>query len=290
VHDDQAELAACLYVRAALLLLSPDFPLALPILAECLRHFDEAGLVDSDAICARAVLSMVTTRTGDYEEAARIAGEALAISVECEESWARSYALFALALACYHHGDLARATEAAKSCLLIKEAFDDVLGLALGIELLAWTSAKAGDHRRTAVLLGVAKGKWATIGGEPLMGSAVWIAPHDESTSIARQALGDATFETHLQRGATMEAAKAMAFAMDEKPAKQTPRGTLSAREIEVATLVARGLTNAQIATSLMVSSRTVESHIRHTLTKLQLTSRAQIARWIALHADAQSR
>ena len=48
-----------------------------------------------------------------------------------------------------------------------------------------------------------------------------------------------------------------------------------------VAALVARGLSNRQIATELVVSLRTAQGHFENILTKLGFTSRAQIAAWI---------
>jgi ATP/maltotriose-dependent transcriptional regulator MalT len=61
------------------------------------------------------------------------------------------------------------------------------------------------------------------------------------------------------------------------------PRGEkLSAREWEVAELVAEGLTNAAIAKRLFLSRPTVASHIANILTKLDFASRAQIAAWVA--------
>ncbi len=54
----------------------------------------------------------------------------------------------------------------------------------------------------------------------------------------------------------------------------------LSRREQEVAALVARGLTNREIARTLFPSERTAENHVQHILTKLGFGSRAQIAAW----------
>jgi DNA-binding CsgD family transcriptional regulator/tetratricopeptide (TPR) repeat protein len=54
----------------------------------------------------------------------------------------------------------------------------------------------------------------------------------------------------------------------------------LSRREREVAALVARGLTNREIARTLFLSERTAENHVQHILTKLGFGSRAQIAAW----------
>ena len=58
------------------------------------------------------------------------------------------------------------------------------------------------------------------------------------------------------------------------------PGSPLSPRELEVARLVARGLTNKQIGQALYVSERTAENHVQHILTKLGLRNRSQIAAW----------
>ncbi|WP_413248805.1 ATP-binding protein [Sinomonas flava] len=56
----------------------------------------------------------------------------------------------------------------------------------------------------------------------------------------------------------------------------------LTARELEVAQLVRRGLGNAAIAEQLTLSARTVENHVAHALAKLGLRSRSALAVWAA--------
>ena len=58
------------------------------------------------------------------------------------------------------------------------------------------------------------------------------------------------------------------------------PREPLSAREIEVLKLVARGLTNERIGETLFISEATVRTHVSHILGKLGLTNRTQAALW----------
>jgi DNA-binding CsgD family transcriptional regulator len=60
--------------------------------------------------------------------------------------------------------------------------------------------------------------------------------------------------------------------------------GGLSARELEVVRLVADGLANKAIAAQLHLSVRTVESHVRHVLSKAGLSNRTQLARWAREH------
>jgi non-specific serine/threonine protein kinase len=75
-----------------------------------------------------------------------------------------------------------------------------------------------------------------------------------------------------------VDQATALAFGLRRRrPA--SPDG-LSAREAEVAQLVAEGLPNKTIAARLHLSVRTVEVHVRHILTKLGLENRTQLATW----------
>ena len=64
-------------------------------------------------------------------------------------------------------------------------------------------------------------------------------------------------------------------------PASAAPRA-LTARELQVARLVAAGLRNREIASELALSIRTAESHVERIRVKLGFRSRAQIGRWIA--------
>jgi predicted ATPase/DNA-binding NarL/FixJ family response regulator len=58
----------------------------------------------------------------------------------------------------------------------------------------------------------------------------------------------------------------------------------LSAREREVAALIARGLSNREIAGTLHISPKTAANHVDHILTKLSLRSRTELAVWIIEH------
>jgi DNA-binding CsgD family transcriptional regulator len=55
----------------------------------------------------------------------------------------------------------------------------------------------------------------------------------------------------------------------------------LTRRELEVAELVGRGLTNREIAKRLVLSERTAQNHVQHILTKLGLANRSQVAVWV---------
>jgi len=65
---------------------------------------------------------------------------------------------------------------------------------------------------------------------------------------------------------------------------RATPRGTramLTRREREVASRIARGLSNRQIAEELVITVSTAERHVANILSKLEMRSRAQVAAWV---------
>ena len=57
--------------------------------------------------------------------------------------------------------------------------------------------------------------------------------------------------------------------------------GGLTERERQVATLIAQGRSNREIAETLVISYRTVETHIANIMFKLSCTSRSQVAAWV---------
>jgi DNA-binding NarL/FixJ family response regulator len=66
-----------------------------------------------------------------------------------------------------------------------------------------------------------------------------------------------------------------------DQPVHAAPAG-LSRREHEVAQLLARGLSNREIAGRLYLSERTIDNHVHHILDKLGFDSRVQVATWLA--------
>jgi pimeloyl-ACP methyl ester carboxylesterase len=68
---------------------------------------------------------------------------------------------------------------------------------------------------------------------------------------------------------------------LDFLPEPASPGPLLTSRELEVAGLIAEGLTNKAIARRLSVAPRTAEAHVENIRRKLQVRSRAQIAAWV---------
>jgi DNA-binding SARP family transcriptional activator len=78
------------------------------------------------------------------------------------------------------------------------------------------------------------------------------------------------------------EALVSSASSVTARSSTDEPSSGLTRRQQEVAVLVARGLTNRQIAEKLVISDRTVDAHLRKIFSKLGLRSRVQLATWVS--------
>jgi DNA-binding CsgD family transcriptional regulator len=116
----------------------------------------------------------------------------------------------------------------------------------------------------------------ARVGGEF---PPIYRARLERIRAAGEAALGDEA-DRVWARGARLGVDDAVALAFGSAtPRPSSPTG-LSARELEVAGLVAEGLSNKAIASRLHLSVRTVESHVRHVLAKVGLNNRTQLATW----------
>jgi DNA-binding NarL/FixJ family response regulator len=100
------------------------------------------------------------------------------------------------------------------------------------------------------------------------------ISPSGLADAIRRVNDGDAVFSPRLA-GFVLDA-----FAGGNPPAIDDDLDRLTRREIEILRFIARGYSYKDIAGRLHVSPRTVETHVRSVLRKLQLTSRYELSRW----------
>ena len=133
----------------------------------------------------------------------------------------------------------------------------------------------------------------AALAASKAMGSAPYeaIAHLELARLLGRQRPQDSAANTHLDnalRTASRLGMAPLAAAATTFNAARTAGRLLSAREEQVAALVAEGLSNRQIATRLRLSERTAENHVTHILTKLGFDSRARIAAWHASRRRAE--
>lgn len=115
-------------------------------------------------------------------------------------------------------------------------------------------------------------------------------AEFEYTTASVRARLPDRPFTAARDAGRMMTAEDAAreALAISSVPTRRgegaerpgAPGFRLTAREREVATLIAEGLSNRQIASRLVIAERTAEGHVQSILNKLAFSSRAQIAAW----------
>ena len=132
-----------------------------------------------------------------------------------------------------------------------------------GVRFLALSVSDAAEDVIGVVRAGARGYVTKTISGEELTGA------------IHRVADGDAVFSPRFA-GFVLDA-----FSSDE-PIRDAELDELTAREREVLRLIARGYRYKEIASSLHLSVKTVETHVSNVLRKLQLSSRHELTRWAA--------
>lgn len=227
-------------------------------------------------------LAVTAMLGGDIGRAVRLYEKALAMTERGGDPWTRSHALWGLGMATWLAGDDGRAERAEKDALRLAGEIDERTGIALCLEVLAWISAARRDFERSARLQGAALSVWESIPRRlprPL---------HDHATrceQITRRGIGAQRFARLVEEGRRLHRAAAVALGLEQREQRRTARpergmSPLSRRELEVAELVAKGMTDREIAAELVIAQRTAESHVQHILTKLGFKSRSQIAAW----------
>ena len=190
-------------------------------------------------------------------------------------------------------GDNAAAFARYEESLALFREVDDTGGLASYLKEWAELVARQGEAVWAVRLWGAAESLHEVSGPHD-----VFILPgkdtdDEQLMAAARTQLGEQAFAQALAEGQMMTPEQALAIRgepllPDRTPTKsdmkartytrQRPSPTslhgLTEREVEVLRLVARGLTDAQIAETLVISPRTVNAHLRSIYNKLGITSR----------------
>jgi len=205
----------------------------------------------------------------------------------CRDSgnvWYHAYSQWGLAVCALLRGDHEGARRLGFEALRTIRCMDDAMGVVLCIDALGWAAAAGHEAVRAVTLAAAAEAAWAAIPATP---ADPLRAHHDEALRVARAALSGPEYRAAFAKGRAMDPAEAVAFALGKpaRPRLDTGRagpGQLTRREQDVAMLVAQGMSNGQIAASLVISVRTVETHVQHIMDKLGCGTRAQIAAWSA--------
>ena len=156
-------------------------------------------------------------------------------------------------------------------------AVDHAAGL---LQLAAGRTGKARD------LLGAARSGWTK---SDRWWEAQWAALDLARCALAANRRTEAAVLVDEVREAAsaiasrplLDVARELGSRLDEHDAVQ-PWSPLTLRELEVAKLVAQGLTNREIAGELRITARTAGSHLEHIRAKLGMSRRSEIATWVA--------
>ena len=147
------------------------------------------------------------------------------------------------------------------------------------LELAAITAADLGHHAEAARLLGAAEAQ------RDLTGYNRWAPARDELAPVLdaiESCIGHDAFYRALSAGRALSLEQAAAYAYRGRGSHtRAVNGweSLTPAERRVVSLVAEGLTNAEIAGQLFVSTGTVKSHLTRVFDKLGVANRSQLAR-----------
>lgn len=165
----------------------------------------------------------------------------------------------------------------------------DAVALLAAAEMLDFLAALAGDDGETPLSAAPFDGLVARR-AEPLRLAHLGVALRGLPNGTQRPEAYEAGFALATQHGPRFETHVIARFAeplLRGRPAVPKPDGTaesLTAREHEILELLAAGLTNREIAQRLIVSARTVETHVARITGKLGVNSRARaVARAVSL-------
>lgn len=188
-------------------------------------------------------------------------------------------------------GDHEASAEPLRQALEAVSEIGEVLVAALACLVLGWHAARHERYVRAGWLLGYAENA-RRLSGDPVSMLPSLLEQQESVQRTVRAALGPAEFEHWWGTGARMSGTAVLRSVRAdadvplleprtgrrrEEGTRRARTGVLSPREREVAALVARGLSNRQIAEDLVISKRTVDAHVEHILAKLKISSRVEI-------------
>ena len=260
-----------------------DLDTAREYLEKAVAEFKRFGNLP-DLALALASIGAVELQRGNIDEARPWVQRALDVAIEAEDDYGAVGAQYTFGWLQILAGDLEAALGRFGAALdLVAES--DALSIAQQVEGIA-VAGMAANPRRAVTLFGAASKLREEVETPVQLPWSIWLDP---AIAAARAALPGRAADSAWESGRAMSSAQLLALARERpggpRGGKAANRiGGLSKRELEVAGLVASGMTSRAIGERLFLSERTVESHLEHILTKLGFRSRAQVAGWVAEH------
>jgi predicted ATPase/class 3 adenylate cyclase/DNA-binding CsgD family transcriptional regulator len=234
---------------------------------------------------ALAGLGELAVRRGRYERARDLLGESLDISRRSGDKWGLAIALGSLGWIALRQQDFGEMGKLLGESMKVRLETGDKGGIAWCLEKLAEAAGRQGQPEKAVKTFSAASVLRTSVGS---VIDPVDQQDHDRILSGLRTALGEEVFRGAWEQGAAMPLDEMIAYALSEPglTAREATRsekeqfGGLTAREREVATLIAQGKSNREIAATMVVGAKTVETYVTRILNKLGLVSRVQIAIW----------
>ncbi|MEU3649869.1 LuxR C-terminal-related transcriptional regulator [Lentzea sp. NPDC034063] len=286
VNGDDDLLGLVWLVLAVTLSLQGRLIQALGLAVAANECFEATGDLASNLL-ALSLISEIQTWVGSITAAISTAERALHAQVcRNDDVWAQSYLLLARGTAFARNGDLDNAEADLLRGLHIAHRFGDLRSAAQITERLAWTASDSGSHVWAAELLGVSARIRRDLGTTPVFDIAPIARLRGRYVQRIMHRLGETDYASAFERGVVhedgIEHALRRGSSQPRRHGGRTAAATpLTGRERQVARLVAKGLTNREVANRLGMAQRTAETHVDRILRKLQLTSRTQLARWL---------
>ena len=183
-------------------------------------------------------------------------------------------------------GHLGEATALFRESIVLKRELGDRMGIAVGLDFLGRVATAEDRGERASLLLGAAEGIWEVVGMSETGNPFAFAPSRSDGLQQARKLMGKQRFRELFRRGARLSLDDAVRIALEENtdpgpPLAPSEPSPLTRRELEVADLVAEGLSNPEIAARLVISVRTAQGHVENILRKLGFNSRSLIAAWV---------
>ena len=242
---------------------------------------DTAGLARS-----LPMLGLVAVVRHDHERARTLCDESLALAREAGDDYAVCFSLVVNALACSGRGDYRRAGALCEEGLELAWRLKMRHLTVVHLHASASLAGLRGQAVRSARLWGAAEALREAVGLHLSPLERSHYAPH---IAAAHARLKEGWWESAWGEGRTMTAEQTVEYALGKAPPPSAPATTsypagLSAREVEVLRLVAKGFTNPQVAKELFISLRTVNRHLNSIYGKLRESSREAATRFVWDH------
>jgi predicted ATPase/DNA-binding CsgD family transcriptional regulator len=282
---DELTVAYGRHIRGMLAYLAGDGEFGVQAMTEALARYTRLGAPAGLVSNLRIGLGLAYIFLEQPEVALEHFESSRTLSESHGERWMLSYAIYGRAFVDFAQGQLEPAERGVRDALRLYQVFPDSLGRAMALDLYAWVCADNREPERAAFFLGCAQRLWSSL-GQQLFGSRSWQVHRERCEESARRDAGNRLFDSSFERGAGLPPEEVLAYALEGRsvPAPVAPssqRDILTPRETEVAGLVSEGLSNREIAERLVISPRTVATHVENVLVKLGFTSRTSIAAWI---------